>query len=154
MSVIHLIDKAAEKCGTRYKLAQALGVAPAQVYDWREGRKPCSPADQARIAAFAGEDALQQLVRATIDQAKGDVRREQLVKVLGKLSHQTGAALVGVLPSLASLSFLIELADRHFIRCIDSLNRYALSRILSSNTSVVENQPRKIAIATWCKLAA
>jgi DNA-binding transcriptional regulator YdaS (Cro superfamily) len=118
MTVKALIDKASEKVGSPHKLASLLGLGSSTVYDWRDGRRTCSPADQARIAAFAGEDALQQLVRATLEQAKGDRRREQLQKVLGKLSHQTGAVIAGVLPSLASLSFLAMTTERYLIRCI------------------------------------
>jgi transcriptional regulator with XRE-family HTH domain len=117
-----LIDKAAVRVGSVYRLASALGLASSTVYDWKAGRQNPSPADRARIAAFAGEDAVQELVRATIDHAKGDVRREQLVKVLGKLSRQTGAAIGTVLPVLASLSFGTLMADR-FIRCIERLSR-------------------------------
>lgn len=102
-SVKILIDKAAEKCGTRYKLAQALGVMPGQVYDWEEGRKTCSPADRARIAAFAGEDAVQELVRATLENARGDLRREQLEAALGKSLRAIGGAVAIVVLAVSSL---------------------------------------------------
>lgn len=115
MTVQLLIDKASEKVGNRYKLAKALGVAPSQVYDWRESRKPCSPADRARIAAFAGEDAVQELVRATLEQAQGDVRREQLMRVLGKSLHQTGAV---ALSAMAGIFSLICGTNLYQIRCI------------------------------------
>lgn len=104
-SVKTLIDKASCKVGTRYKLAQALGVVPTQVYDWESGKKPCSAADRARIAAFAGEDAVQELVRATLENAKGDTRRRQLEEVLGKWSRAIGVAAVIVSLVAASLSF-------------------------------------------------
>jgi DNA-binding transcriptional regulator YdaS (Cro superfamily) len=94
MTLKTLIDKAAKQVQTRYKLAQALGVTPAQVYNWQTGAKPCSPADQARIAAIANEDPMQQLVRATLEQTEGTLRGEQLRAALGKYVHQTGAASV------------------------------------------------------------
>lgn len=105
MSVQTLIAKASERTGSRIKLAAALGVGTSTVYDWERGTKPCSPADRARLAGFAGEDAVQELVRATLETAKGDRRREQLQKVLGKLSQVTGVAISIVGLVLASLTF-------------------------------------------------
>jgi hypothetical protein len=105
MSVQHLIDKAAGKCGTRYKLAQLLGVGTSTVYDWERGTKPCSPADRARLAGFAGEDAVQELVRATLEGAKGTVRREQLEALLKKSSRVIGGVFASVALALASLTF-------------------------------------------------
>lgn len=105
MAVQELIDKAANRVGSRNKLAKELGVQSSQVYDWYDGRKPCSPADRARIAAFAGEDAVQELVRATLETARGEVRRKQLEQVLGKLSRAIGVVAVIASLVLASLSF-------------------------------------------------
>lgn len=114
MTVQTLIDRAAQIVGSRYKLAQALGVEKSQVYDWESGAKTCSPADRARIAGFANEDAVQELVRATIDSAKGEVRREQLQTLLGKSLRRTGEVLgIGAL----GLVSLHSGAD-YFIRCI------------------------------------
>ena len=121
MSVKDLIDKAAEKCGSRYKLAQHLGVTAAQVYDWETGRKPCSPADQARIAGFAGEDAVQQLVRATLEQARGETRKAQLEQLLGKFSRATGAVLLTVVALGASLTYsptaMAAKYDECYVKC-------------------------------------
>lgn len=105
MSVQTLIDRAGDRVGSKIKLAILLGVASSQVYDWRDGRKPCSPGDRARIAAFAGEDAVQELVRATLETAKGETRKKQLQQALGKLSQATGAVLGIVAVVLASLTF-------------------------------------------------
>lgn len=116
MSVQTLIDKAAQKVGSRYKLAKALGVSPSQIYDWDDGRKPCSPADRARLAGFAQEDAVQELVRATLEATEGTLRGEQLKKVLGKLSPQTGAALHGLVLGVISLISGMILFD--IPRCI------------------------------------
>jgi hypothetical protein len=118
MSVKVLIDKAAAKCGTRYKLAQVMDVSPNQVYDWERGTKPCSPADRARLAGFAGEDAIQELVRATLETARGDTRREQLQQLLGKSSRAIGAALGCGLLALTSLTSGPAEAGAYFIRCI------------------------------------
>ena len=78
MLVKTLIDNAAQIVGTRYKLAQTLGVSPSLVYDWEEGRKSCSPADRARLAAIAGGDAVGELISSTIEHARGTLRGEQL----------------------------------------------------------------------------
>lgn len=88
-----LVDKAAEKAGNRHALAVLLGIQPSKVYGWHAGTAPISPADRARLAAVAGDDAVQELVRATIEQAPGDRRREQLMQVFSTSSRLTGAVL-------------------------------------------------------------
>ena len=112
-----LITKAGLICGSEYKLAKALGVPQQHLSEWKAGRRTCTPADQARLAGFAREDAVQALVRATIEGAKG-LKREQLQAVLGKWSRQTGGAISTVLLSLASLSYGMEIFD--IPRCIFS----------------------------------
>jgi len=118
LNVKTLIDKASKNTVTRYALAKTLGVSPAQVYDWEEGRKSCSPEDRARLAAVAGEEAMQELVRGILEKHEGTLRGEQLARVLGKSSRQIGGVRVSELLSLASLSYGISLA----IRCIEVLN--------------------------------
>jgi DNA-binding transcriptional regulator YdaS (Cro superfamily) len=118
MSVQTLIDKAAERVGNPHKLAKALGVASSKVYDWRDGRAPCSPADRARLAGFAGEDAVQELVRATLETARGDVRKDQLQKLLGKSLRAIGVALGSVMLGLTSLTSGPADAASYLIRCI------------------------------------
>ena len=105
--VRQLIESAGQRVGSEYKLAKALGVPQATVSSWKAGTRTCTPDDRARIAAFAGEDAVQELVRATLEKNAGTLRGEQLQRVLGKWSQATGAALATALLSLASLiSFL------------------------------------------------
>lgn len=118
MSVKALVDKAAEKVGNPHKLAKALGVASSKVYDWRDGRSPCSPADRARLAGFAGEDAVQELVRATLETARGEIRKEQLHRLLSKSSQAIGAALGCAMLVLTSLTSSSAEAASCFIRCI------------------------------------
>lgn len=120
-SVKTLIDKAAKTVGSRYKLAKLLEVTPANVYDWEAGRKPCPAEDRARMAGIAGEDALQELVRATIEQAKGKTRREQLTTLLGKSLRQTGGVLHTAAISVISLTYINE-AGSYLIRCIEMLS--------------------------------
>lgn len=110
-----LVERAGARIGSEYKLAKLMDVQQAILSSWKAGTRTCVPADRARLAAFAGEDAVQELVRATIEQAKEGTKREQLMKVLGKLSHQTGAATVSGLLTVVSLT---SLATSQVIRCI------------------------------------
>jgi DNA-binding transcriptional regulator YdaS (Cro superfamily) len=107
-----LIARAATALGSEYKLAQALGVNDNEVRKWKVGKRNCVPADRARIAALAGDDPVQELVRATIAQAPGETRKEQLRNLLGKLSHRTGAG--HVFAALAALGA----SGEYLIRCI------------------------------------
>lgn len=118
MSVKTLIEEASKVVGNRNKLAKILGVAPSQVYDWHEGRKPCSPADRARIAGFARQDAMQELVRATLENTEGTIRGNQLKQLLGKLLHQTGGALHTVLAGIFSLTLISNQGFFDVPRCI------------------------------------
>lgn len=86
-----LIDKASHIAGTRYKLAQALKVTPATVYGWQRG-KPCPPGDIALMAAIAGLDPVQWLVRATLEKYEGTEKGDQLARALGKPSPTTSGA--------------------------------------------------------------
>lgn len=114
-SLILLITKAASIVGSEYKLAKQLGIPAQHITNWKSGSRTCTPADRARIAGFAQEDAVQELVRATIEAAKG-TKREQLQRVLGKLSHQTGAVLNFVMLGTISLTFGMMALD--VPRCI------------------------------------
>ena len=105
-SLNELIDKAAAAVGSDYKLAKAMGLSRQRVSNWRHGQEKCGMLDRARLAGFAKEDALQELVRAALDETAGTLRGEQLEKVLGKLSQATGAALHIVAAVAISLIFL------------------------------------------------
>jgi hypothetical protein len=50
-----LIDKAAKVCKGRKRLAERLGVHPANVTQWAQGDKSCPPRHAAAIAVIAGE---------------------------------------------------------------------------------------------------
>jgi len=118
MTVKTLIDKAAEKVGNRHKLAKILNCAISQIYDWHAGTKRCSPADRARLADLAGEDALQELVRATLEETAGTTRGDQLESVLGKSSRQIGAALNTVIVGVMLMTSGLIAFD--LPRCIKS----------------------------------
>lgn len=116
MSVKTLIDKAAVKVGNRHKLHILLGTSKSQIYEWESGAKRCSPADRARLADLAGEDALQELVRATLEETAGTTRGEQLKAVLGKLLRQTGEGVNIAVLGLFSLAIGTAFFD--IPRCI------------------------------------
>lgn len=84
MSVVSLIDKAAKIVGSKYKLAQCLGVSANAVNDWNKGRKPCSPADRARIAAIGEGDPVAELVESTIEAHLGTPRGDHLKEILNQ----------------------------------------------------------------------
>jgi DNA-binding transcriptional regulator YdaS (Cro superfamily) len=122
MILKNLIEAAADKIGSRYKVAQHLGVSPNRVNDWYHQRQVCQPADQARIADLAGEDAIETLIEATIEQHEGTPRGEQLraalKKRIGQLGAESGSVAVGVMALLAGGSWLSILFN--IPRCIES----------------------------------
>lgn len=116
--LILLIEKAGAIAGSEYKLAKAMGIPQQTLSGWKAGRRPCTPPDRARLAGFAREDAVQELVRSTLESTAGTLRGEQLMRVLGKQLHQTGGATVTALHSLASLIYGWNMLD--IPRCIKS----------------------------------
>lgn len=112
--LILLIEKAAAIAGSEYKLAKAMGIPQQHISNWKQGTRTCTPEDRARLAGFAREDAVQELIRATLEKTAGTLRGEQLYKLLGKSLQATGGASVSALLGLASLTSGIS----YFIRCI------------------------------------
>lgn len=88
-----LIDRAAAKCGSDYKLAQSLKVSRSTVSQWRYGRKTCPAADQALMAHLAGLDAEAWSARALIAQHEGTEKGRLMAEALKKALLATGAAL-------------------------------------------------------------
>ena len=113
-----LIEKAASIVGSEAKLAKALGLPQPNISGWKSGHRTCTPEDRARLAGFAREDAVQELVRATLEKTEGTLRGEQLRQVLGKWLLQTGGAMHSVVVGLVSLSFGMTMFD--IPRCIKS----------------------------------
>lgn len=89
-----LIERAASQVGSKSKLARAMGVTPQKINSWISGDCTCMPDDRARLAGFAHEDAVQELVRATLEKNAGTLRGEQLMRVLGKSLPQIIAGIV------------------------------------------------------------
>lgn len=120
-TLVDLIDKAVAIVGSDSKLARALGIPPQNVYGWRTGIRTCTPEDRARLAGFAREDALQELVRATLEKTAGTLRGEQLRQVLGKWLPQTGAATVTALLGLGSGTYGLLKIETIAETCLDIL---------------------------------
>lgn len=99
---IALIQQAAQRVGSEYKLAKVLGIPQHHISEWKSGDRNCVPADRARLAGLAGEDAVLELVRATLEQSKGK-RAEQLRTLMGNALPRIGGAAVTVLLALGSL---------------------------------------------------
>lgn len=85
-----LIDAASAIAGNDSKLAALLGQHRSKVSDWRRGTQDCPPEDQALMASIAGYDAVQTLIRATVEKHEGKPKGDLLMKVLGKPSLAIG----------------------------------------------------------------
>lgn len=111
-----LLKLASEKAGSDYKLAQALKVSRGNVTDWKKGRRPCPPADQALMADLAGLDAEAWAARALIAQHEGSEKGTLLKQALKKALAATGVALAtfGNQAQAATVE-----AVGYFIRCIN-----------------------------------
>jgi len=107
-----LIDRASKKAGNDAALAREIEVGRSLVSDWRAGRKPCSPEDQALMAALAGLEAEAWGARAMIAKHAGTTKGAKLEAALKKALVATGAALVTCGASAANDA-------AYFIRCIN-----------------------------------
>lgn len=93
MSTIEtLLNAAATKSGSDYKTAKMLGLTPQLICDWRAGRKNAQPEDHALVAALAGFDAEEAMVRAMLAKHANTPKGERLLSVLGNVLRRTGAA--------------------------------------------------------------
>ena len=105
-----LIDKAAEKCGSKAAVARALGLPQPQVVDWQAGRRKAQPHHIAALAELAGLDAIKFLAVAQMNDLEGSKTGQVLARALGKSALAIGGALAGV---SANASPVVDL-----IRCI------------------------------------
>lgn len=103
-----LIADASAIAGSEYQVAKILGIPQSHISEWKAGRRSCVPADRARLAGIARQDAVQELVRATLESTEGTKRGEQLQQLLGKLLRPTGVVHGLVAAGLVSL---ISLSD-------------------------------------------
>ncbi len=79
---ISLIDKAAEMCGSYYRLAKRLKVSEANISHIRHGRRPLPLAWAYELAEITGEDKGQVLQLLTMEQAKAPEKRSRLGKLV------------------------------------------------------------------------
>ena len=132
--VPELIERALAVAGSQAELARLLKVAPPNITVWKKEEKPCPPEDQARLAAIAGIDPVQTLVRAHIEKHEGTEKGDQLARVLGKFLVATGAAVATSGASAAAIFSPTSKSLFDLIRCIVKLNqfshfhRYSLSK--------------------------
>lgn len=91
-----LIDRAKAIAGSDYALSKSIGVSRQRISNWRHGHVPCPVEDQALIAAAAGLDPTEFLVRAVVQKHEGTEKGDRLMRVLGKSSLAIGVALAGV----------------------------------------------------------
>lgn len=86
--LILLIESAKLIAGNEQKLAAKLGIPQSHISNWKAGTRKCSPADQAILAGIAGQDAKEELVRATLEREEGTRRGVLLGELLGKKAAQ------------------------------------------------------------------
>lgn len=115
-----LIDKAAERAGSDYKLAAMLGMQRQAISNMRHGRKTATPEDQALFASVAGLDAMEVLARAMVWKHEGTPKGDKLMRALGKGLLATGAAVASAGASAAAIFSSISPAKTvvDLIRCI------------------------------------
>ena len=94
-TIVSLLDAAKQKTGSDYKTAKLIGATPQRISDWRSGREKGQPQpeDFALVAAAAGLDAEEALVRAVIEKHANKAKGEKLLSVLGNALRRTGEAV-------------------------------------------------------------
>lgn len=125
-----LLNRAKKETGSDTKLAAFLDVKKQAISDWRHGRKPCPPADQALIAYAAGLSPDDWAARALISQHEGTEKGELLKQALKKALAATTAAVVSSGASAApAIKDTLDSA-LYLIRCIFSTpNRVLFQRV-------------------------
>jgi transcriptional regulator with XRE-family HTH domain len=78
-----LIDAAAEKMGSRYKLAMKLGESQSFLSQVEHGKKRMPPSLAARLAVIAGVDARRAAMDALVSQEKDHEKAVALALALG-----------------------------------------------------------------------
>lgn len=94
MLVEMLIDKAAERHGSKKVVAEMLGVSSSYLSDLKSGRRKIQPDDVAALAHLAGFNALNFLALATLEQSKGTPKEKVLQEALGESIRQLESTLL------------------------------------------------------------
>lgn len=96
-----LIDKAAETCGSRYKLAKKIGLAESTISSCRVGRRKLPLKYIGVLSDLAHVDAVDALARVVAEQAPGTDAGMVLKEILGK----------GLAAGVAAMSLFFYSAD-------------------------------------------
>jgi plasmid maintenance system antidote protein VapI len=78
-----LIDRAAAKAGSRYRLAKDIDFPQSHLSTMASGKRTVPPALAAHLAAYAGEDPRTAALVAVIEQARDQTEREELASLFG-----------------------------------------------------------------------
>lgn len=89
-TITALLDAAAKKTGSDYQTAKLLGKGRQEVSNWRHGLRNPQPEDHALVAALAGLDAEEALIRATLEKHANTPKGERLLSVLGNGLRRIG----------------------------------------------------------------
>lgn len=110
--LIFLIEEAGLIAGSEYKLAKRMGIPQTMLTDWKAGRRACSPADRAILAGIAGQDAKDELVRATLEREEGTRRGLLLGELLGKRAERViEESQAAESPAHAALQAVVDQLD-------------------------------------------
>lgn len=77
-----LIDRAAEKCGSKQKVADALGITRQQLHNLYTGKTPVSAEQAGRLAMLSGVDVQRAILAAAVDEMRRTSRGRQVVEAL------------------------------------------------------------------------
>lgn len=90
MKVEKLIALAAEKIGSEYRVAQAIGATQQRLNDWKHHRAPCMPEDRLLLADAAGVDPLPEIREAMLERWEGKPKGERLRAAFAKHLQNVG----------------------------------------------------------------
>lgn len=113
-TIVALLDAAARTTGSDYKTAQLVGKTRQQISDMRHGRLTAQPEDHALIAAAAGLDPEEALVRATLEKHANTAKGERLLSVLGNVLRRTGGMATLLSFGSAGLAMTLAIAASPF----------------------------------------
>ena len=119
MSTINaLLDAAEKKTGSDYQTAKLLGKPRQEISNWRHGVRSAQPEDHALVAALAGLDPEEALVRAVLEKHANTSKGERLLSVLGNVLHRTGAAATLLLCVSVVSGMTLAASDAMATMCI------------------------------------
>lgn len=136
-NLIFLMDKAKAIAGSDYKLAKLVATTPQKISDWRHGRQKCPPERMAVMAEIAGFDAVQTLLRATVENYEGTEFGDRLMRVLGKALLATGGVIASAGANAAAIYSLTATPTSTYeaaVKAIQCIKR----RIRNYNNSYVK----------------